>query len=369
MPEATRDQDRVHSLTTARLFAAVWVVFFHYLSLRPGGIENVRAAGVAGVSFFFVLSGFILTWNYLGPGPGAERFTLRGFWAARFARIYPVYVVAILLSIPFVVTANVRPSYLWGSLVANLLLVQSVLPPYAMSWNTPGWTISTEAFFYLLFPFARKWVPTQPTASGILAVGAACWAGGLVLPSLWLALQPDGPAPVEGTYRPWFTLVTASPIGRVPEFLLGMCAGHFVLDQRARGTGWNGDLLVAAGIAPLVVILASGTLPRVWLESALLAPLHVLVIVGLAQTSCAVSRVLAWSPLVFLGEASYAVYILQRPVRLWFVVLLGTSAVQTSSVREFFAYLALLVCLSSFAFVAFERPARRALRARLAPNP
>lgn len=367
MPEPTRDEGRVHSLTTARFFAAAWVVFFHYLSLRPGSLENVRASGVAGVSFFFVLSGFILTWNYGGSNAGAG-FTRRGFWVARFARIYPVYVVAILLSLPFVVNAGVRPSFLWGSLAANLLLVQSVLPPYAMSWNTPGWTISTEAFFYLAFPFVRDRLPTRSSPGRIVAAGAACWLAGLVLPAAWLLLQPDGPNPAEGTYRPWFTLVTASPIGRIPEFLLGVCAGHFVLDQRARGVRLHGDLLVLAGMAPLAVVLASGSLPRVWLESALLAPLHLLVILGLAQGTGFLSRALSWPPLVFLGEASYAVYILQRPVRLWFMVLLGYSAVQTTDLRDFFAYFAILVGLSSFAFVAFERPARRVLRARLAPN-
>src|SRR5271154_3420401 len=116
---------RLNALTTLRFFAAMHVVLFHCaptLAIKTGerlamttshspamvrelvamvsqGMIAVMDAGPWSVSFFFILSGFILVYNY---GDGRRPLDAGRFWVARFARIYPVYLIGFLLAMPFV---------------------------------------------------------------------------------------------------------------------------------------------------------------------------------------------------------------------------------------------------------------------------
>lgn len=90
----------IKSLTGIRFFAAIFVIFFHYLDTKQYAglyITELTRYGYVGVSLFFVLSGFVLAYNYPNFTSAAER---NRFWWARFARIYPLYLVALLASLP-----------------------------------------------------------------------------------------------------------------------------------------------------------------------------------------------------------------------------------------------------------------------------
>ena len=92
---------RLHALTTLRFFAALHVVLFHMrvIGILPGGpwwFHNFASIGFVGVNFFFVLSGFILVYTYDGPD-----LNVRKFWWARFARIYPAYILSLVVAAPF----------------------------------------------------------------------------------------------------------------------------------------------------------------------------------------------------------------------------------------------------------------------------
>ena len=146
-------------LTSLRFVAAMMIVLLHaglfFGPLWPW-LELVPATAVQGVSFFFVLSGFILTHVYkLKPWLGYGRFI-----ATRVARLWPLHFFATLLLFLFV-----SGGYMTYSgpgifdrnfvLLFNLGLIQSSIPTtaYVFSWNTVSWSISTEYFFYLAFPF------------------------------------------------------------------------------------------------------------------------------------------------------------------------------------------------------------------------
>ncbi len=142
------------ALTGVRFLAATQVVLYHFGSgfaqrhHLPRPLTNLLTNGWTAVTLFFILSGFILSYTYSGQiaGRGGK---LR-FWEARFARIYPVYLLALLLSWPF------RGDPGLGLSMAVLTMVQAWNPfhvNYGGAWNSPAWTLSTEAFFYLLFPF------------------------------------------------------------------------------------------------------------------------------------------------------------------------------------------------------------------------
>ena len=172
-------------------------MFFSILPIRIplGRLSPVVNGGYISVSFFLLLSGFILTYNYADR---AQRGALsaRSFWSARFSRLYPVYAFSLVLSAGMLmqeVHAHTRAEFGLGVVLTPLLL-QGWHPALSTFWNTPAWTMSTEAFFYLLFPWLiTRRRPRQ--ARTLLIILFAAWLCGLVLPALYMHFNPDGDAP------------------------------------------------------------------------------------------------------------------------------------------------------------------------------
>jgi Acyltransferase family len=156
-PSAFRAQKQLRPLTSIRFLFALLVVVFHgQETLEQGGFENwpffaqaVISHGYVGVSFFFVLSGFILAYTY------RRKLTKAEFWGARFARIYPAYLLAFIIILPIAIyaaTLNGDRGLAVFTTGLQLTLTQSWVPYTALQWNAPAWSLSVEAFFYALFP-------------------------------------------------------------------------------------------------------------------------------------------------------------------------------------------------------------------------
>ncbi|AKQ69007.1 Lysophospholipid acyltransferase [Myxococcus hansupus] len=314
------------ALTGLRFFAALHVVLFHFaaptLGSAPEVLRNWVGAGYAAVGVFFVLSGFVLAWNYL-DADGRMETPPRAFWAARVARVYPVYVLAFLLSAPTTIAASVETNG-WAMAAAKLAvgglaaltLLQAWLPRLALYWNPPGWSVAVEACFYGVFPWLSRglsrlrpsWLP------GALGV---TWVLGLAPPLLYLALTPDGPGPVDAASSgTWLTALKVNPLARLPEFLFGVLLGWaFVRERAAGGAGRSGAVLAALGTALLVVAGAAGSrIAYPLMHNALLAPASGLLVYGLARGGGALGWLLSRPLCVKLGGASFALYLLQYPV-------------------------------------------------------
>ena len=167
------------ALTSLRFFAALHIVLFHIwifelpgFSSAPAWIERALEAGPTSVSLFYVLSGFILTYNYV-LARGGTTVRARDFWVARIARLYPVYLLAFILYTPLIVLDTETSAGLRALAgVMALFALQSWGGPTAFVWNPPGWSLSVEAFFYLLFPFLASSRLTRVSSRTLLA-GAA----------------------------------------------------------------------------------------------------------------------------------------------------------------------------------------------------
>src|SRR5205085_8617611 len=143
-------------LTGLRFVAALLVVIHHYFGIATGDygqradprVPNLIAAAFVGVNVFFILSGFILAYNYLGAD-GQLRVMRRDFWAAHFARIYPVYLLAFLVaSLPsahYLLSHHASPLSTTMTGLAALTLTQAWVPASSDAWNGPGWSLSAEA--------------------------------------------------------------------------------------------------------------------------------------------------------------------------------------------------------------------------------
>src|SRR5689334_18293101 len=124
----------------------------------PPPVARVLQFGDYGVAFFFVLSGFVLTWSMR---PGVAR---RTFYWRRFARIYPLHIVTLLLAVPVFYSFTADTSQWWvkpldlGVLLLSVLLLQGWWrdPAILFSGNPAAWTLTAEAFFYALHPFVSR---------------------------------------------------------------------------------------------------------------------------------------------------------------------------------------------------------------------
>jgi peptidoglycan/LPS O-acetylase OafA/YrhL len=114
----TQRRPQLPALTSSRFFAALYVVLFHLQTCQliagPSWFRKFCSIGYTGVSFFFVLSGFILVYTYAGRDQSA-----REFWRARFARVYPAYAFSLLaiafIYFPAVMSHDVGPVWAWSA--------------------------------------------------------------------------------------------------------------------------------------------------------------------------------------------------------------------------------------------------------------
>ena len=354
---------RLAALTGLRFVAALVVVLFHTepRPLPAGLFGAIVGHGYVGVSAFFVLSGFILTYNYAADERPIDR---RAFWAARFARVYPVYLLGIALALPHFVysiggtgpTAPIAAQ----SAVASLALVQAWAPSTACQLNCPGWSLSSEAFFYLAFPFVAAFLVRQPAwRSRAIALGAATAALAVPLAFWALDFAPESADAYGHLYN---------PAVRLPEFVLGMAAGRiFIRDLQPRLpriARWSG-LGAAAALAAVAAIALLADRPLVWrlTTGGGLAIPFALLVVSLAAGGGIVGRMLAAAPIVQLGEASYALYILHVPLASWWrTATRAAPELGTERLGGEIAYVVVAVICSVVVLRWFEQPMRRRLR-------
>lgn len=213
---------RLPSLTGLRFWAALLVVLYH-LSRKVGGLpvlDPLAWYGRSGVTFFFVLSGFVLAWTYGGSPVPTGAFARR-----RFARIWPLHVLSTVLSLgadAAIGTALPVAAALW-----SLLLVHPWAQATVYGGNPASWSLGAEAWFYLLFPLLLRLL--APRRRAWLPVAAVCAALG---PALWAA----GPLlPADPTVRGW--LLDYLPLARTPQFVLGVAVGLAVRHGLLPGCG------------------------------------------------------------------------------------------------------------------------------------
>ena len=289
------------NLTAIRIFAAGSVLVFHAGALIAGDTSlhwwgHWINGGYLGVSLFFVLSGFILAYN------APERLQIGRFYVLRFARIYPLYLFALLWALPTSLLHH-GPAHRAQIVLANALLLQTWFgSAYMSAVNPPGWSLCTEAFFYLSFPFLL--LPLRRSMAhwkwllllfAILAILPA------TLVHLWLWAHGLG----ESLALSDFLFL---PIFRLCEFLIGMLFGLLFASRQSIISGRM------TAIAALIALSAMGVedhLPVDVIRNGLLAVPFGFLLYCLAGWN---SRFLSSAPMQLLGEISYGIYIISIPL-------------------------------------------------------
>lgn len=358
-----RLQSSLAALTGLRFIAAFDVVLYHFahipLPAWATPAKNIIGSGFVGVSLFFILSGFIMAYTYLAPD-GGLRGTSRNFYASRFARIFPAYLLGFVLAAPTDIFLSLRANpvaiaslKLAVNGILVLAFVQAWTPYTAWAWNFPAWSVSVEVFFYALFPWLGPRLSRIPL-SRCLVVAAGLWIVSLVAPTaLFLLKGPTGP-PQIGDYLQM--AVEFTPLLRVPEFAIGILVGRvFVAGgfDRLR----NGLLSLIVALIILMVMAFSPHLSHPFLAGGLLTPLFVLLIVTLAGGNGPLASFLSMPFMILLGEASYGIYILQIPVS----YVLRCPPPHTSG-RVLLTYCGALVFVALLSFRFIESPLRLRIR-------
>ncbi len=336
-------RDHLAALTSLRFVAAFAVLVLHYRDLlgpMPAWLMRAIVGGQYGVTFFFILSGFILTYRYREWFAGGVRDA--AFWRfqrLRVARIYPVYLLGLLLDTPWHLIERLQAGQLaatgqtyWASWLINLVGLQAWVPsvPFAMFWNTPAWSVAAEFFFYATFPFVCAWLSGRMRSTASLAVlfaavllgGVALYGGVIYL--LNYVLRVSG--------ETHYIVLVYNPLLRYSEFMAGCIAGQYFLrragvqqgspadDRRAR-LRRNGVLALCLLAICARVWSPDYTGPSQWLwlldvslKYAIFIVPFTAVILAVASGPTCLSGLLERPWLILLGEASYALYIIHWSV-------------------------------------------------------
>jgi peptidoglycan/LPS O-acetylase OafA/YrhL len=357
----TRKPAPLKALTGLRCFAALNIVFFHFSNPEWFGfLAPVVNAGFISVSYFILLSGFVLGYNYNERARLGQLDRVR-FWKARFARIYPIYFLSLLLSVGQLATeyhTHTRAMF-WTGLVLTPLLLQGFVPAVATFMNTPAWTMSAEAAYYVIFPWIAKWKKPERIAPHIAKM-AGIWALGLVPGTLYIIFNPDGiPHPDRWSYGPWLWALKYTPYTHMFSFIFGVMLSS--LDHMIERASRLRLLLGIVGFGGIYGLLCMGPLvPYAIIHDGLLMPLFGCVILGLAGENL-LSAVLGGRPLVFVGEASYCLYLLH--FNLWNLIHSShiLNALGFARFDPWISYV-LLILLAIAALYLVEKPAQRKLR-------
>lgn len=376
------------ALSGVRGLFCLWVVFIHFVSGSFGGspqwLRNFMATGISGVDMFFVLSGFTLGYMYL-EAHGA-RYHVWRFFAARAARILPLYFLGMAILLPvWIATFMSRPGATLRSaipyLATSTVMVQSWLPGFATAINYPAWSVSDEVFFYAMFPVAALLIVRLRQRRSVGLAAALLWSTSIAIAGGYVLLNPDHIGAGWPThYARWERVVLYNPLVRLPEFLLGVSTA--VLFLRRSATEMNARNRALLSICPLVIILATGFfsswIPFVLLHNALFSGAWAVMIFGLAVGASPLAWFFSRPAFVLLGEASYGIYILQDP--LWNVAnttgrfltgSLGQDPWQWHWQHPAFVvlYPFFLVAMSIGILYVYQEPARRWMVRRLSPAP
>jgi peptidoglycan/LPS O-acetylase OafA/YrhL len=341
---------RIEQLTFTRFIAVFAVVIFHFgTKISPfnqPAVSAIFTSAYLGVSYLYILSGFVLIIAY--QKKAATGISLTPFFKSRFARVYPLYLLALIITILYYIVDN--RIYSVTDLILNLLAIQAWVPGYALSLNTPGWSVSTEIFFYLLFPFLFNFIYRKVAFKKLF----------IAVLLLWLITQIVLNRGFHSAFYKGFPsashdLLFYFPLMHLNEFLIGNITGLFFvsrIDQPKQKNDWL--ILLLFFLSAIGVNFITFLSFHNGLFALLFAPMIYL----LSLNDGWINKLFIKKPLILLGEISYAIFILQKPVFLFgrsYLPKIGIS----DSTTMFYCIILILILCSALSYLVIENPLRK----------
>jgi peptidoglycan/LPS O-acetylase OafA/YrhL len=222
-------------------------------------------------------------------------------------------------------------------------------PGYAGAWNAVCWSLSVEAFFYLVFPFAQTSIERHPPRR--LAFIA------IVLLAFAIAANTAARTLGDPTYPGIFRFIPL-PLIHLPEFLIGVTLGNLFLERNVLpATTPRLSLITLAGV---LITLLTLCLPSTHFTSFVLLG-FALLLYGLAAERTLLSRLLSTRALLLGGAISYSLYLLQTPVRTWIKSAFAATH-HADGLANMAAVVLTLIPAALLSFFLVEEPSRKLLR-------
>lgn len=349
-----KSSNKLNQLTFTRFLAAFSVLFYHSgRDVGPLQYLPFLTSGQTAVTYFFVLSGFVMAYVYSRP---EKPFNIHEYWLARFSRVYPVYILSFIL-VSFYAASFIAKAQ-EDIVFANILLYQAWFPKYSQTLNMAAWSLSVEIFFYALMPFLVIWA-RKFTVKKIIWLTLGFWALSQLIHSVLFIAYPS---------RPNFLLAFFPPF-HLNAFLIGFAGGIWFVNKptpQVSSTPMKIFLLIFS-----IAIIWFGLYMRdvthtfgktFYLDAGLFAPFFLIIILTLALDTTLISKVFSLPWLVLLGEASYAIYILHVPLRWWLLKILENLSINLPVEIFLLIYIPFTIVLSVFCYKLIEVPARDWLR-------
>lgn len=379
------------NLTPIRGIAALLTVIFHVdLMMGNGGDMLLKFSDsllinrlYLMVDLFFVLSGFVMLHVYgLWFSLSVDRVGFKRFTIARFARVYPLHLAMLLLTaaifgisswlgileIPIIQTENSVYSF-----TTNLLLLQSMNLHQWFSWNHASWSISTEWWMYMLFPFlVRPFISLKPL--GRVAIVVGCFVGYACITQFILPLVSYPATLPFLKYNP-----TDNSVNVAYQYGFLRCLFGFVLGMmmyQGYREGW-GKSWLANGYTLLLLTLGLGICMHYGIPDVFTITFLPLILLSAAYGSQRINALFVTKPLQRLGDLSFSIYLVHQP--LMFAIgnivtyqtlgqpIKGGEPPKPDMLTGWLmclAFIALTLLVASLTYRFIELPARKALNAR-----
>lgn len=376
--------NQLPALTGVRFFAIFHIFLFHLWSLydmeKPEGFERLMASfdglpeivvtflshGWMSTSFFFLLSGFILSYLYWSPG-GTLATGKKRFWLMRLSRLYPIHIIALLITMPLMLPmmlqqdTGIGPILLSG--LATLTLTQSWYPPWVPIWSWPTWALSALVFLYLIMPWLMRLLGgfSRKTLLVLLVVMPFL----SLLPTAIYAFYfpPGTEAPLN-----WQIFIGSTPLFWVPHFVAGMllCRVYSISRFNKEFTG-SESVWFAWGDLAFLALLVIACLPGIgeplkfFLRHGMLMPLYMILVLDLARGRGVLAKLLSMPGMNFLGETGFSIFIWQNLVMIGCFVALTINP--QGGEHQLLGASVAMVILAIASTYGVEKPLARKLRA------
>lgn len=307
-------------------------------------MELLFRGGWTSVQTFFVLSGLVLARTYADSA--WNKASLRKYFVARFARVYPGYFFSLVVVSPFIFNTLVHGigkdwprAHKAFLLLDYLFVLQGWTGDLHVGWNTPAWSLSCEFLFYLCLPVIALTLGFRTLRSNAILLGVA-----LALPALLAA------AGVPDTWK---------PIHHLADFLTGIAAASILERVKWKSGQW---LYIPAVLLFLAIVAFPTVVERVCVLNTALRPVNALLLIGFGLGGGWLARVLSTPVAGFLGQASYAMYILHIPLLWWCKRYDLPGYFSLGPATSGIVFLFCVVAIASLVFHYIEEPMNRTLR-------
>jgi len=293
--------------------------------------------------------------SYFTGNANPVSFSKTNYWLKRIARIYPSYLLAFFLVLLFNYTIKVIYPSIATRSIFEVLGIQRWL--YGGSINFPAWTVSTEFFFYLLFPYTITWLsksPLKKVAATIIVFFVVSVTITSVIGFVFANRQ------VSKTDVMLIGAVYRHPIFEYAVFLFGNLCGicyirnlHFGITQRRVYA-----TLCLASLLCICMLVYFLSMQNPLIIGGIICPLYFVFVISLCRLQGKTLTLMSSPVFIFLGDISYSIYIFQIPVFLFYNYYTGSSNVGLAftSITGFLIFSIVLTGFCSINYFIYEMP-------------